>query len=87
MDDRIFAWPVLNVHLKPRHTLNVEQTGGPSTSTDDYWLFELGPPQLLPYPIASFPQRGHHLKFVSLPNIWTATSFADLPSVYDFLSE
>ncbi|QED29942.1 DUF2357 domain-containing protein [Microvenator marinus] len=81
-----WVWPVLNVELKPRNTLRAEQAGGMSTSTADYWLFELGPPQPLPNPLANFPQRGHHLKFVSLPNIWTATSFATLPSVYEFLS-
>lgn len=81
-----WVWPVLDVELKPRNTLRAEQAGGMSTSTADYWLFELGPPQALPHPIADFPQH-HHLKFVSLPTIWTATSFADLPSVYEFLSE
>lgn len=81
-----WAWPVLNVELKPRNTLRAEQAGGMSTSTAAYWLFELGPPQALPNPLANFPQRGHHLKFVSLPTVWTATSFAALPSLYEFLS-
>jgi hypothetical protein len=81
-----WVWPVVSVELKPRNTLTAEQSGGEHASTDLYWLFELGPPHPLPHPIANFPQRGHHLKFVSLPNIWSTTSFADLPSVYEFLS-
>lgn len=82
-----WIWPILSVKLKPRNTLTLEQAGGISTVSDRYWLFELGPPQALPHPLSNFPQRGHHLKFVSLQNIWTSTSFADLPSVYKLLSE
>lgn len=78
------VWPVKAVTLQPRSALTVEQTGKASSSTQLYYLFELGQPLYLRTPITAVPRSPmvSSMRLTQLSLLEGVTCFSDLRSVY-----
>ncbi len=77
-------WPIKNVSLKSRYTINKEQSGKTSDLSDPYYLFELGKPLTLKDTIndVSSDSFTESMKLTTLSYLEKASKFSELQSVY-----
>lgn len=77
-------WPIKKLHLVPRYQITSAQAGSTSTSKQPYYLFELGSPLTLQYPINQVPHRPfkNTMKLTTLNFLQETTVFNSLKQVY-----
>lgn len=87
--DRVarFIWPVKQVKLVKRKTLNRVQTGlqlanDDRRNQDMYWLFELGPAFNLDQPISGFDSSHHQLLLTTRQTLAEVCYFGEIKPVY-----
>lgn len=78
-------WPVKNAKLLPRSAISKEMSGKESSSTELFYLFELGKPLTLQDPITDVPPnttRGS-MKLTTLTKLKNVEKFSEIESVYE----
>ena len=77
-------WPVKRVFLLPRYALSELQSGKNSTSSELYYLFELGRPLTLQRPVTKMPHIPirNTMKLTTLNNLEAVQVFRDIEVVY-----
>lgn len=78
-------WPVKRVIVLPRYAITEDQAGKASSSTDLYYLFELGKPLSLQTPVTNMPHRPikNTMKLTTLTRLDSVIKFADVEKVYE----
>lgn len=78
-------WPVKLVTMLPRYAITKEQSGKQSTSTELYYLFELGKPLTLQTPVLAMPHRPikNTMKLTTLTRLASVQRFAEVENVYE----
>ena len=78
-------WPVKRVTVLPRYAITEDQAGKKSSSTDLYYLFELGKPLSLQTPVTNVPHRPmkNSMKLTTLTRLESVTKFAEVEKVYE----
>ncbi|MCC5797374.1 MAG: restriction endonuclease-like protein [Methylophaga sp.] len=79
------VWPVKGVSILPRHAITEKQAGKASTSSELYYLFQLGRPLALHTVVTHVPLRNfsHSMKLTTLTHLESVTKFAEVKRVYE----
>lgn len=77
-------WPVKQVTLLPRHAISEKKSGKSSTSSELYYLFELGRPLTLQRPVTKMPHIPirNTMKLTTLNHLEAVQVFKDIEVVY-----
>ncbi|HKM38557.1 MAG TPA: DUF2357 domain-containing protein [Thiopseudomonas sp.] len=77
-------WPVKSVAVMPRNTINEQQSGRKSASSELYYLFELGRPLTLQRSVTKMPHRPiqNTMKLATLNKLENAQEFSGVEQVY-----
>ena len=77
-------WPVKQVSVVPRNEINARQAGKSSTSTELFYLFELGKPLTLQHAVLKVPHRPirNSMKLTTLTRLERVVTFAEVEKVY-----
>lgn len=69
----------------PRYAITKQQSGKQSTSTELYYLFELGKPLTLQTPVLAMPHRPikNTMKLTTLTRLPSVQRFAEVENVYE----
>ncbi|MTB66392.1 DUF2357 domain-containing protein [Providencia sp. wls1943] len=77
-------WPVKQIIVLPRYAITEHYEGKKSSSTELYYLFELGKALMLQTPITDVPYNTmiNLVKFTTLNRLQKVTSFSEIEAVY-----
>ncbi|MBU1537753.1 hypothetical protein KKF84_20745, partial [Myxococcota bacterium] len=78
-------WPVKRLKVLPRYAISEEQAGKKSIKAELYYLFELGKPLALQFPVTKVPHQPivRSMKLTTLTRLESVVEFVEVKEVYE----